>query len=352
MVRRKQKLGHADFTRFNEQLASLLDSGMPLDDSLRRAARAVRRPGGEKVIREMAREVRKGVSFGKSLVAKGDVFPGSYRYIVQAGLESGKLPEILKTVVRNCNRIAAIKDMLRTVFLYPAMVLVVLSLVILLMLVDFMPALRGFFNVVVNAPDSLPLVTYWSTNAFLGGMFIFSLVMLAFCVVVIAGFPGRTKEGVTPLIVKIPFLGRIFSRWVSAVFLLEFSTMLRSGIPTVPALRLMSVAFEVPRVREQLARAAEKMSSGWDPGEVLREVAFLPPTIRLLLCSGASDKQIFEDAGEIAKVYEEDMKANHRFFKTSFEVTTLLLVGLAVASTYIAFWNMLTIAQMAGGLQW
>ena len=121
---RGQTISQDDFILLNEEIRSLIQAGVPLDVGLRGTASRV---GGRlsALSERLAKRLEKGASLEDALAAEGDAIPPVYRSLLEAGLRSGRVDEVLRSVSHYAASMRDLTAEVRRMLIYPTAVVVI-----------------------------------------------------------------------------------------------------------------------------------------------------------------------------------------------------------------------------------
>jgi type II secretory pathway component PulF len=130
---RSPVLSGDDFAAFNDQLAQITAAGLPLEEGLRLVGQDLRRGPLAAVVRAISADLDRGIPLDQSLAKHGDAFPSTYAWVVQAGMRSGRLPQMLLGLGAHLTLTQKLRAALWRATAYPiavfAMMLVVLTFI-------------------------------------------------------------------------------------------------------------------------------------------------------------------------------------------------------------------------------
>lgn len=348
------RIGAADFSAFNDMLASLLGSGMPLTEAIRAAATGVRSPSARTVLEGVQRKIEGGGDFARTLEENLAHFPPGYAAIVRSGIESGDLAKALRIAVRSCRHAHRARRELARVLVYPAIVLALLAGFTMLMLFVTIPAFQGFIEEIGAESGLSGRGWIWALNAYAGAILCLAIALLAAVLSALLGGSGVVRAVPLPAFLRglVPFLGSWMEKWASGIFLRELAALLGSGVSLAPALRLCAASFDAGPVREEVSRAADGVERGESPGDAFGRSAFLPGSLRLVLKSRSDPAELGARIEECAATCEEDMRAYETVMYRGFEVLVVAVLGAVVAGALVSLWSVYLLVPMSviGGL--
>jgi len=152
----RSRVGRAELLLFNQQLASIARAGVPLDRGLREVADDVQKASLRKVINEIADDLQAGVSVEEAFRRRQGLFPPLYGHIVRAGVQSGRLAEMLTSLNRHLEMEGQTRRILVEATTYPAVVLSIAAILLTAIFTLVIPAFRPIFR---DMGVGLPVLT-------------------------------------------------------------------------------------------------------------------------------------------------------------------------------------------------
>jgi type II secretory pathway component PulF len=154
----KTAVGRNEFMLFNQQLASLTKAGIPLERGLRELASDVSSKSMRKLIDNIASELEAGESIEKAFEKRQRVFPPLYGRILKAGVETGRLSEMLTSLNRHLEMANQTRRIIFEATGYPAVVLALGSIIVTAIFLTIIPQ---FGPILSDISDyrSLPALT-------------------------------------------------------------------------------------------------------------------------------------------------------------------------------------------------
>src|SRR3979490_958175 len=149
-------ISSAELSLVTRQMATLLDSGLTMEQSLNALIEAAPEPKTREVLTGVKTEVTSGLSFAGALGAYEKSFPDFYRALVHGGEESGALPTVLEHLADYLDARQALRQKTSLALLYPALVAVVAVMIVTGLLVYVVPQVVQVFQ---QSRQSLPLLT-------------------------------------------------------------------------------------------------------------------------------------------------------------------------------------------------
>ena len=294
----RTRLPAAALALCTRQLATLVQSGMPLDQALV----AVAEQADDAHVAKLVQAIRMHVMAGESLPAALSRFPRTftplYRGLIGAGTEAGRLPEVLARLADYLDARLALRQQFIVALIYPVLVTIVALGVIAVLVTYVVPQVVSVYQ---QSRQTLPLLTQAliATSAFFHatGWLWVTLVAAAGVVLALAWRRERTRARLHEVLLRVPGVGRLAASLDTARYASTLAILVGSG---APLLRALDAATAVVRMIP-LARAAQAASAlvreGVSLSRALKEQRTFPPVLIHLLANG-------EQSGALAPMLE------------------------------------------------
>src|SRR6266568_3126369 len=226
---------------FTRQLATLIDSGLPLLRSLNVLAKQERDKVLKKTINALADSVQSGSTFSDALSLHPRVFNNLYVNMVKAGEVGGVLELVLNRLSEFQEKAAKIKNKVLSAMVYPIIVMVMAVGILVFLLVFIVPRFEVIFHDLLG-DKPLPPVTRFVLGVS-GAMQHHGLVILGVVVAVgfIYNFIGRTRGGrlaIDAFKLRMPLFGNLNRKTAISRFARTLGTLVTSGVPILQALNI------------------------------------------------------------------------------------------------------------------
>jgi type IV pilus assembly protein PilC len=335
----KTAVGRNEFMLFNQQLASITKAGIPLERGLRELSQDVSSKSMRKLIDDIAGELEAGVSIEQAFEKRQKAFPPLYGRILKAGIETGRLSEMLTSLNRHLEMANRTRRIIFEAISYPAVILtlaaVILTGVFLLVIPHFeliftemwegerLPAVtRLCFNIAQN------VVPFWIVVGCLIAAILFVFAMLSF-----SSGGRRFKES---LFLKLPVMGRIYHSSVLSKMAEAMAMMVAAGCDMPACLRLSSGAAGSEKLlleSEILARQIEQGSNILEAGQFC---SFLPHLFLYSIQLGTQRNELQDNLYSLGQMYAEQARCGQSRLQTVLLPVMLIAVGGIVAMAVVA----------------
>src|SRR5687768_1963927 len=226
------KVALADLVIFTRQLATMIDAGLAMVQSLQALAEQTTNKVMRDVIRDVCSRVEGGDSFSEALAKHPKVFNRLYVCMVGAGEKGGLLAEILARLATYLENTARMRKKIKSAMMYPTVVTLVAIGITIFLLVKVVPVFGGIFKS-FNAPLPGPTQLLLSVSDFLQS---YILLILPVVGALVYGWFAyiKTKQGREfwdRTRIKLPIFGVIAHKICLARFTRTLASLIRSGVP-------------------------------------------------------------------------------------------------------------------------
>ncbi len=341
----RRRPGAADRLYFTQELATLLEAGLPLDRALSIAAELSERPAFRTVIQEILRELKGGKSLTDALATHPEIFSELYRNMVRAGEASGSLSQVMLRLSESEQASGELRGFLISSMIYPALLALVGMGSVALMLGYVIPKFSEVFKesgLPIPAPTQMLLTLSELTQQYglwFLGVVIAAVVAFRFWVATPA---GRLRWDTMKL--HMPAIGAIVSRAETARFARSMSTLVANGVPLVQSLRIGKSMLG----NKVMSNAVDEVAQGVKRGEglagPLRRTGAFPSLASHLLQVGEETGRLDTMFTRMADIYDAETRTTVRRATALFEPLVILTMGLMVGTMVLSM--MLAIVSM------
>ncbi|EED36705.1 type II secretion system protein [Luminiphilus syltensis NOR5-1B] len=319
------------------ELSTLLRAGLSLD----RALKVLIDMDGQPRMRAVISEVLKSVKGGKALSIALQPFEASfgtfYLSMVRAGEASGQLSSVLDRLVEHLESAKTTRDSVISALIYPAILLVVAVISIVVMLGFVVPQFETLF---ADMGDALPPMTKAVVGA---AEFIKAWGFALLIVIAIAGVLfqrwAKSPEGKAALdrrLLSLPVAGGIAFEYEMAKFARTVGTLLGNGVSLLKAIQIaIDTVGSVP-LKEALQVLPPAVKSGRRMSVALEETEMFTPMVIQMTRVGEESGSLDGMMLELAKVFEEHVASGIKRLLTLLEPVLILTMGFIIALIIIS----------------
>lgn len=333
----RRGISATDLALLTRQLATLVRSGLPLDEATSTVARQSEKPRLKSLMLGVRARVMEGHSLADGLGKFPHVFPELYRATVSAGEQSGHLDTILERLADYTEARQQMAQRVQMAMFYPAILTFMAIAVVAVLLGYVVPQVVEVFE---DMGQTLPLMTrilIAVSDSFrdygLYGLII--LVLLVIGAIYVLGKPGP-KYKFHGLLLRLPLLGR-FNRGVNTSrFARTLSILAASGVPVLEALRISSQVVSNLPMREAVKAAAHKVREGAGLALSLEQSGYFPPMTVNLIGSGEVSGNLEEMLERAAINQEREQETQISFLMSMLEPVLIIVMGMVVLFIVLA----------------
>ncbi|MCJ7674005.1 MAG: type II secretion system F family protein [Sedimentisphaerales bacterium] len=335
----KTAVGRNEFMLFNQQLAAITKAGIPLEKGLRELAGDVGSKSMRRLIGDIAGELEAGVSIEQAFEKKQKAFPPLYGRILKAGVETGRLSEMLTSLNRHLEMASQTRRILFEAMSYPVVVLTLGSIIVTAIFLVIIPQFASIFTEMFEGAR-LPALTrlffsmarnvvpFWITVGLL-------VAAVLFVLGAVSSFPAgrRFKES---LFLNVPVFGRVYHSSMLSRMAEAMAMMVAAGCDMPACLRLAAGASG----SEKLLTEAETLAGQIEQGANILEAGQLCRTLpRLFLYSiqlGAQRNELQDNLYSLGQMYAEQARYGQARLQAALLPLMLIVVGGVLAMAIMA----------------
>ena len=335
--RRRRGLNQKDIGVITRELATLLEAGLTLDRSLQILLDLTQEEHLRQVMSDLQERVRGGATFSSALEAQDGQFPRLYVNMVRAGEASGALDQVLIRLADYLERTAELRETITSALVYPAILLVVAGLSVIMLLVFVVPQFATLFD---DMGAALPLPTRIVVGA--GDLFRnywwAMLAVLALSAAVIEQQLKRpeVRERFDRRLLATPLFGDLVWKLETARFCHTLATLLKNGLPLLTALNLAKEVVSNRKLAGQMDEAAEDLKHGKGLAEPLSRRQVLPPLAMQMIRVGEESGALDAMLAKVAEIYDGETRSSVRSLLTLLEPVLIIGLGVVVAGIIIS----------------
>jgi type IV pilus assembly protein PilC len=345
----KKKVNQRSIAIFTRQLATMIDAGLPLVQSLEILSQQQESKTFKNIIRVIREDVEGGSTFAGALKKHPVTFNELYTNLVVAGEEGGILDNILLRLANYIEKSEALKKKVKSALIYPATIVGVAVIVVGILMIFVIPVFETMFK---TAGQNLPLptlivVTLSKIIKKYVVIFIPAMVILFF----ILRKYYRTQNGravVDRLLLKLPVFGSLFKKIAVARFSRTLGTLVSSGVPILDGLSIVSRTSGNRTIETAILNARASIREGETIAEPLNRSNIFPPMVIQMISVGESTGALDSMLSKIADFYEEEVDIAVANLTSLLEPFLMVFLGVVIGGVVISMY--LPIFQMASAV--
>ncbi|WP_374977783.1 type II secretion system F family protein [Microbacterium trichothecenolyticum] len=314
---------------FSRQMAGLINAGLPL---MRTLAILIEQTDDKKLqpaLVQVQADVESGSSFSAALARHPQTFPPLMLSIIKVGEAGGFLGSALGSIADNYQREAELHNKIRAAVTYPAIVLVIAIIGVLVMVTFVVPIFEGMFK---GLGSSLPLPTQILVTISNNMWWIIPAIVVVVVVALIWWRTNRHTEQyrrfVDPIKLKMPVFGKLTTKIAVARFARNLSMMLNAGVPIIQALAIVGQASNNWKIEQAVRDVQESIRQGRSFAAPLAKAEVFPAMVPQMVSVGEESGTLVEMLSSIADFYEDEVETATAQLSSTIE--PILIVGLGI----------------------
>jgi general secretion pathway protein F len=327
----------AELSLVTRQLATLLDSGLTMEQSLNALIEEATIPMTREVLTGVKTEVTAGLSLAKAFCTYEKSFPDFYIALVHGGEESGALPTVLQHLADYLDARESLKQKTGLALLYPVLVTVVAILIVTGLLVYVVPQVVQVFQ---QSRQSLPLLTraLIALSDFLraAGPYLLLAAGGMFAAAHMALRRDATRRHWHGLLLHIPGLGPLIRGINTSRFASTLAILVGGGVPLLSALASGARVMTNMVLRDAVERSIERVREGTSLARALGETRAFPPLLIHLVASGEVSGKLEQMLQRSAHLETQALERRLTVLLTLLEPVMILVMGCIVLLIVLA----------------
>jgi len=328
-----EKVSQKDLAIFSRQLAVMLQSRVPVTQSLKSLAVQTKKQSFKEKIVKISQLIEEGNSLSDAFGEFPEVFNIFYVSLIKTGEASGKISEALYYLSDHLEREADIASKIKGAMIYPAFVIVVLIAVILIVMFFVMPRIADLLKETTSNPPLLTQIMIGFYDFLMHYGWVLMLGVVALIVFIIYYFTTQEgKKNYDRIVLKIPFIGGFMKKIFLIRFAENISTLIGAGLSINNALAITKDTVENFVYKEIIAETGEKVSEGEKISSVLTKYPdYAPPFVVQMIQVGEETGHLDKNLMEIVNFYQKEVTRSVEVFTSLLEPILIIFLGGIVA---------------------
>jgi general secretion pathway protein F len=323
-LRFQRGLSAADLALITRQLATLVKSGLPLEEALLAVSQQTDKPRVRSIVLGVRSKVMEGHTLADGLSDFPGSFPEIYRATVAASEQSGHLDAVLERLADYTDNRQQLRSRTLSAMLYPVLLFGVCVVIVFFLLVSVVPKVVEVFRtseaqlpvltqLLIGGSDFMREYGLWLVVAIGGAIFLFNRWLRI----------ESNRRRWHAFLLRLPLVGKVVRGSNTARFARTLSTLTASTVPVLEALRISSEVVTNLPMKGAVEEAAVRVREGAPIGRSLGSSRVFPPMMIHLISSG-------ETSGELDTMLERAAVHQERELDTILQAVVGLLGPLMI----------------------
>jgi type IV pilus assembly protein PilC len=336
---------------FSRQFATMIEAGLNVVGSLVILEQQTEDVYFSSIVRELRADVEGGLLLSQAMARHPKVFDRLYVSMVEAGEAAGILDTVLDRVAYQIEKATQLKRRVKGAMMYPTMVLIFATLVLIGLLMFLVPV---FVKIFATLNGQLPTLTQYVVTAsnFLRNDWYIIFPLVFATIFGIKRFK-KTEQGRQlwdRIKLKIPMrIGDVVLKVTMARFSRTLSTLVAAGVDIIKALEITGQTAGNWVIENALADVRARVHQGVPIAQPLIENEIFPPMVSQMVKIGEETGELEKMLSKIADFYEDEVDAAIQTLTSIIEPVMMILVGLMVGviviSMYLPMFKMLSLVK-------
>ena len=291
----QNSLSSIDLAHFTRQLATLIKSGIPIDEALFAINEQNKKQYIKNIILTIRSKIMEGYTLSDSFSDFPKSFPVIYTTTIAAGEKSGHLSLILDKLADFTESRKKLQQQIKNALIYPTALVITAFLVIAFMLAYVVPKVVYIFE---NVNQQLPRLTriMIASSDFLLNYWLY-IIVFSVMLIFLSGYLLKnddTKSNYHSILLKLPIFGRLIMNMNSARFMQTLSILAGSGVPILEALKISANVVTSLPMKQAVNETTIRVSEGESISKSLSQSHLFPPMMIHMIGSGENSGRLEE----------------------------------------------------------
>lgn len=330
-------------TLFSQELLALTEAGLSMIESIEVLTEKNNQQHSKRVLTNLLTHLKEGKSITTALALIPEAFSPLYIATLKAGEKTGGIPQALKRYIHYQQQVDVIKKKVISASIYPAVLFVVGSLVILFLMVYVVPKFSQVYDDVSTLPFLSQMMMLWG-RAIDQHFTVFISIIFTIVIGLIYLFKqSKVQAMLFKMICKLPTIGENIHIYQLSRFYRALGMLLSAGIPATQALKMVADLLS-PQLKTKLEQAATDIQSGQLISNAMEKQGLTTSVSSRMLRVGEKSGQMGELMEKIAAFYDEEVARWMDWFTKLFEPMLMLImgciIGLVVLMLYMPIFDL------------
>ncbi|HET9048758.1 MAG TPA: type II secretion system F family protein [Chiayiivirga sp.] len=329
-----------DIAFFSRQLATMMQSGVPLVTSFEIISGGVKNPRMKKLLDDVRGDIEGGSSLYEALGKHPVQFDALYLNLVKAGEGAGVLDTVLATIANYKENIEAIKGKIKKALFYPAAVIAVAVIVSSILLIFVIPQFQQVFQ---GFGADLPAFTQMlvSMSEFMVDWWFMMVLGVAAAVIAFVQAKKRSRafaQFLDRMILKVPVIGEVMHNSAIARFARTLAITFKAGVPLVEALDIVAGATGNIVYEKAVHQIKNDVAVGYQLNTAMRQVPVFPHMVVQMTSIGEEAGALDTMLIKVAEYYEQEVNNAVDALSSLLEPMIMVFLGVVVGGMLVGMY--------------
>lgn len=323
---------------FARNLSVMISSGLTVSRAVNNLALQVEHKGFKKILEDVFEEMQRGKTLSESFAKYPSVFGDLFINMVKVGEMAGNLDEVLKIVAIQLEKEHDLRGKVKGAMIYPTVIITVMLVIGVLMLTYVLPQMLGVFkDMGAELPPMTKFLILVSDTMRNNGLVV-AIVFIGLALF-LRFFLGREsgKKALSYFTVHVPIFSPIVKQVNCARFARIFSSLLKSGVSSIEALKIIANTLSNYYYKQAFLSGAEEIQKGTPLSEVLaKHQDIFPLLVSQIVQVGEETGKTETVLVQLAEFYEDEVDQVTKNMSAIIEPILMVVIGGAVGFFAVA----------------
>ncbi len=329
-----------DIVFFTRQLATMIEAGIPIAQSLRGISLGHENAGVKELLGKIRSDVEGGTNLSSTLKKHPQYFSRLYTSLVAVGEESSTLDILMNKIAGYLEKIERIKGKVRSALFYPALVIIVAIVIVAVLLIVVIPEFESLFS---DFGAELPSLTRWVVNLSHSVqeywvVYMISTMIIGTALVFFYKRSRKMQHLLDRIILRIPIFGPIIKKSIIARVSRTLATMFGAGIPLVDSLETVASAAGNSVYGKGLLLVRRDVSTGRSLEGSMTDTGLFPGMVLQMVATGEEAGELERMLDKVADFYETEVDNAVDVISSLVEPFLIIILGIIVGTIVIAMY--------------
>jgi len=333
------KVSLADLVVFTRQLATMIDAGIAIVQSLQALADQSPNKVMRDTVRDICTRVESGESFSEALQKHPKAFSKLYISMVAAGEKGGLLAEILSRLATYLESSARLRRKVKTTMMYPIVVSTVAIGITIFLMVKVVPVFKGVYES-FGAKLPAPTQILMNLSDFMRHYLLLVLIGMGAAVYGWIYFI-KTKGGRDfwdARRIKLPIFGPIAHKICLVRFTRTLASLIRSGVPILEVLQIVSQTVDNTVMEKAIKASASDIERGEGISNALGKHTVFPSMIVRMISAGEQTGNIDNMLERVSNFLDEEVETMLTGLMSLLEPLLIVFIGLLIGAMVVCMY--------------
>ena len=320
-----------DIVGFTRQMATMINSGLQLQDALQLLKAQTTNPAVADIILKISREIQAGGNLATALSHFPNEFPKTYIALVKAGESSGTLDDVLAQLAENLEKDQEFRSKVKSALIYPSIILIAMAVVFFLLMTLVVPKLTGLY---ADFGADLPLSTRILQTVSDFSVHFWWLIIVA-AIGGVWGFRkwkktdwGRSMWGA--FVLKLPIVGNLQKQVMLVEFTRTLGMLVGAGVHILDSLTILVDSMANIHFQNAVREITKKVEKGFSLGALFAQYPLFPPILAQMIKVGEETGKMDESLTKLATYFERESDYTIKGLTTAIEPLIMIILGVGV----------------------